>query len=291
MIRENVVVISYGFATNAICIRCQALGLALESIYKQLLLSFNFFFTDQLRYFSHYQNSLKLTHVCLSSSKWLAHLAMGRRQHSKKTVNLRIDTWSNSIHSKIHSRRSHEVNSLQFQNRNCEAMVLWSAFRGALLDTYMLDRHVSWCQQKKPPPRFCMCFWTKIKLPTTNEQSVEHISNLDNSKTQCRQLIDLWSVVCRKQKTKGLESWTGWALRVGISISLSVSLVFFLRYTSTKANTKTSGRMIDVFLSACLPKKLRTSSTCVQIQDPKIIMFLCASPKGLNHRQMACAFQ
>jgi len=44
---------------------------------------------------------------------------------------------------------------------------------------------------------------------------------------------------------------------VSINVSLSVSLAFFLRYTSAKTNTKTSGCMIDVFLSSCLPKRLK----------------------------------
>ena len=76
---------------------------------------------------------------------------------------------------------------------------------------------------------------------------------------------------------KRLRSWTGWALRAGINISFSGFLAFFLRYTSADKKTKSTSQMGHVFLS--FRKKLKTSSTCVQIQDPKHHIHVCSSKR------------
>ena len=126
MIREHVVVIWYGFATNTTCIRCHALGLALESIYKQLLFLSIFVFAYQLYSTSHYQNQFE-NQACPVSLFFLqntslvapwAHVSLLQNYHHKDRNMIR------HCSLKIHSRRRHEIDFLHLQNRKCEAMGL-----------------------------------------------------------------------------------------------------------------------------------------------------------------------
>ena len=104
MICENVVVISYGFATNTTCIRCQTLGLARESIYKQLLFSSTCFFAYQLNSTSHYQKPFG-TLACPVSLFFLqntslvapwAHVSPLQKCHHKDRDMIRHRSFKNS---------------------------------------------------------------------------------------------------------------------------------------------------------------------------------------------------
>jgi len=138
-----------------------ALGLGTGMHIRTAVISILLSFPHHLHFVSHYQKI---------RGSWLCSVPLSPRNWQTSPSWDKVFFAKNYPHDdqcfmqvrlfKKYRKRHHGIVSLQFHTRNCEAMVLWSAFRGALSNTYILVRHVSWCRQKKNPG-FCMFFWTK----------------------------------------------------------------------------------------------------------------------------------